>query len=46
MYVDFDEAPLVDDRRLDETVTMPLLYQFSGPAFGSPRFGYLEQERR
>ena len=38
MSIDFDKAPLIDDRRLHETVTIPLLDQFSGSASGGPRF--------
>jgi hypothetical protein len=45
MPVDFNEAPLIDDRRLDETVAIPLLDEFSGLAFGRSRFRHLEQER-
>ena len=45
MPIDFDQAPLIDDRRLDETVTIPLPYQFSRPASGRPAFRDLEQQR-
>ena len=45
MAVDFDEAPLVDDRRLDETVAIPLLDELTAPAPGGSRFCHLEQER-
>jgi hypothetical protein len=42
MPIDFNEAPLINDRRLDETVTIPLFDEFSGPASNRPRFRYLE----
>jgi hypothetical protein len=45
MPVDFNEASLVDDRRLDETVAIPLLEEFGGSASGRSGFRYLEQER-
>jgi hypothetical protein len=45
MPVDFDEGPLIHDRRLDETVAIPLLDELSGPASGRSRFRHLEQER-
>jgi hypothetical protein len=45
MPVDLNEAPLIHDRWLDETVTIPLLEEFSGPAASRPRFRHLEQER-
>jgi hypothetical protein len=45
MSIDFDEAPLIDDRRQNETVAIPLLQQFRRPASGGPRLRYVEQER-
>jgi hypothetical protein len=36
---------LIDDRRLDETVAIPLLDEFSEPPSGRSRFRHLEQER-
>ena len=43
--IDFDEAPLIDERRLDEAVTIPLLDQVGRPASGRARFCDLEQQR-
>jgi hypothetical protein len=45
MPVDFNEAALIDDRRLDKTVAIPLLDEFSVPAPGRSRFDHIEQER-
>ena len=45
MPIDFDEAPLIDERRLDETVAIPLLDQIGRPAAGRARFRDLEQQR-
>jgi hypothetical protein len=45
MPVEFEEAPLIDDRRLDETVAIPLLSEVSGPAPCRSRLRHFEQER-
>jgi hypothetical protein len=45
MPINFDEAPLIDKRRLHETVTIPLLGQVSRPTSGSARACDLQQQR-
>jgi hypothetical protein len=43
--VDFDETALIDDRRLHETVAIPLFDEVSGPPSGRSRVRDLHQER-
>ena len=45
MPIDFDEAALIHERRLDEAVAIPLLDEIGRPAAGRARFGDLEQQR-
>ena len=44
MPIDFDEAPLIDDRRLHKTVAIPLLDQVRRQTSLSARFSDVEQE--